>query len=185
MYVVTSYKAPTLGSWRETSWIAWRFSEHHNLLFWLLTLQFNLNDASSKKNTNFFISFSSSLETIAKNFFWYSVCCCFTWLYQYRIFFTEFSLTFFSHYACFAECWKWTFLFNRIHFTVTLRSPVLRDWWRIFGDHGIGCSGENKQTNGLQHLLIERTQFPMISDVINVTLCIVMQDDWKVNTHGT
>lgn len=69
MHVVTSYKAPTLRSWRETSWIAWRFSEHQNMLFWLLTFQFNVNDASSKKNSNFLISFSSSLETIAKNFF--------------------------------------------------------------------------------------------------------------------
>jgi len=39
------------------------------MLFWLLTFQFNVNDASSKKNSNFLISFSSSLETIAKNFF--------------------------------------------------------------------------------------------------------------------
>jgi hypothetical protein len=38
---------------------------------------------------------------------------------------------------------------------------------------------------GLQHILILRTQFPMVSDMINLTLCIVMQDDWKVNTCGT
>jgi len=31
--------------------------------------QFDVNDASSKKNTNFLFSFLSSLETIAKNYF--------------------------------------------------------------------------------------------------------------------
>jgi hypothetical protein len=25
----------------------------------------------------------------------------------------------------------------------------------------------------------------MVGDMINLALCIVMQDDWKVNTHGT
>jgi hypothetical protein len=39
------------------------------LVLWLLTLQHNVNDASSEKNTNFIISFQSSHDTIAKSFF--------------------------------------------------------------------------------------------------------------------
>lgn len=135
LHVVTAHKAPTLRSWRETSWIAWEFSEHQNLLFWLLTLQLNVNDASSKKNTNFLISFSSSLETTAKNFF---IFCMLLLDILYRIF-TDFPSPP-PYYACFAEYCKWVFLFNWIHFIVTFRSPVLHDWWRIFGDLGLGCS---------------------------------------------
>lgn len=153
LHVVTSHKAPTLRLWRETSWIAWEFSEHQNLLFWLLTLQLRVNDASSKNNSNFLISYLSSLETIAKNVFdiLYVVALHGSINAGYSL--QNFHWLYF-HYACFAEYCKWAFLFSWIYYTVTLRSPALHDWSRIFGDHSLGCSSENKQMYGLQHLLI-------------------------------